>query len=214
MPSSAEALRTRAMDQGLSRATLNPDPLRQFQQWFEDAIATELPEPNSMSLATVDPEGQPWLRTVLLKLYDARGFVFYTNYESRKARQMDANPRVALLFPWVALARQVKITGRAERVPTTESLKYFATRPRGSQVGAWASPQSQVISSRSLLEGKVEEIKRKFAEGEVPLPSFWGGYRVVADTIEFWQGRENRLHDRFRYSRQSNGGWTIERLAP
>jgi pyridoxamine 5'-phosphate oxidase len=214
MPSSAEALRARAMDQGLSRATLDPDPLRQFQQWFEDAIATELPEPNSMSLATVDPEGQPWLRTVLLKLYDARGFVFYTNYESRKARQMDANPRVALLFPWVALARQVKITGRAERGPTTESLRYFATRPRGSQIGAWASPQSQVISSRSLLEGKVEEIKRKFAEGEVPLPSFWGGYRVVADSIEFWQGRENRLHDRFRYSRQSDGGWTIERLAP
>ena len=214
MSITAEALRARAMEQGVTRADLDPDPLLQFQCWFEDAIATALPEPNAMSLATVDADGQPWLRTVLLKLYDARGFVFYTNFESRKARQIDANHRVALLFPWVALARQVKITGRAQRVSTAESLKYFATRPRGSQIGAWASPQSQVISSRSLLEGKVEEIKRKFAQGEIPLPSFWGGYRVVPETIEFWQGRESRLHDRFRYSRTADGGWTIERLAP
>lgn len=214
MTSTAEAFRARAMERGLTRAELDPDPLKQFQRWYEDAIATGLPEPNGMSLATVDADGQPWLRTVLLKLYDTRGFVFYTNYESRKARHMDQNPRVALLFPWVALARQVKITGRAERVPTAESLKYFATRPRGSQIGAWASPQSQVISSRSLLEGKVEEIRRKFAEGEVPLPSFWGGYRVALDSIEFWQGRDSRLHDRFRYTRGEDGGWVIERLAP
>lgn len=214
MTTAAEEFRDRAMAEGLSRDALDPDPLRMFQRWYEDAIALELPEPNSLSLATVDAEGQPWLRTVLLKLYDERGFVFYTNYESRKARHMDANPRVALLFPWVALARQVKVTGRAERVSTAESLKYFATRPRGSQIGAWASPQSQVITSRSLLEAKVDEIRRKFAHGEVPLPSFWGGYRVAPDTIELWQGRESRLHDRFRYTRQSDGGWTIERLAP
>lgn len=214
MTTAAEAFRDRAMAEGLSRDALDPDPIQMFQRWFQDAIAMGLPEPNSLSLATVDAEAQPWLRTVLLKLYDERGFVFYTNYESCKARHMEANPRVALLFPWVALARQVKITGTAERISTAESLKYFATRPRGSQIGAWASPQSQVITSRSLLEAKVDEIKRKFSHGEVPLPSFWGGYRVTPATIELWQGRESRLHDRFRYTRQADGGWAIERLAP
>jgi pyridoxamine 5'-phosphate oxidase len=209
-----EEFRARAMDQGVSHADLEPDPFLQFQHWFEDTVSTGVPEPNGMSLATVAADGQPWLRTVLLKLYDERGFVFFTNYESSKAHQLETNPRVALLFPWVALARQVAITGSAVRIPTSESLKYFATRPRGSQIGAWASPQSQVIRSRSLLDAKVEEIKRKFGQGEVPLPSFWGGYRVVPDTIEFWQGRENRLHDRFRYSREPDGGWRIERLAP
>ncbi|MEJ2326648.1 MAG: pyridoxamine 5'-phosphate oxidase [Chromatiaceae bacterium] len=209
-----EEFRLRAMEQGISRADLEADPCLQFQHWFEDAIGTGIPEPNGMSLATVGADSQPWLRTVLLKLYDEQGFVFYTNHESNKAHQLEANPRVALLFPWVALARQVAITGRAVRIPRTESLKYFATRPRGSQIGAWASPQSQVIRSRSLLDAKVEEIKRKFAQGEVPLPSFWGGYRVVPHTIEFWQGRENRLHDRFRYSREPGEGWRIERLAP
>jgi pyridoxamine 5'-phosphate oxidase len=214
MTTAAEKFRARAMDEGLSRDALDPDPFRMFQRWFEDAIALGLPEPNSLSLATVDADGQPWLRTVLLKLYDERGFVFFTNYESGKAEHMAADPRVALLFPWVAVARQVKVTGTAERISTAESLRYFATRPRGSQIGAWASPQSQVITSRSLLEAKVDEIKRKFAHGEVPLPSFWGGYRVAPSTIELWQGRESRLHDRFRYTRQPDGGWTIERLAP
>jgi len=214
MTTSVEAFRARVMDEGLSRDALDPDPLRIFQCWFEDAIALGLPEPNGLSLATVDADGQPWLRTVLLKLYDERGFVFFTNYESRKAEHIAADPRVALLFPWVAVARQVKVTGTAERISTAESLRYFATRPRGSQIGAWASPQSQVITSRSLLEAKVDEIRRKFAQGEVPLPSFWGGYRVRPATIELWQGRESRLHDRFRYTRQADGGWTIERLAP
>jgi pyridoxamine 5'-phosphate oxidase len=167
-----------------------------------------------MSVATVDANGQPTLRTVLLKIYDEQGFVFFTNYESTKAKQIDAHPQVALLFPWVGLARQVKITGTASRVPTAESMKYFATRGRGSQIGAWASPQSQIISSRSLLEAKVDEIKRKFRKGEVPLPSFWGGYRVVPKTIEFWQGRENRLHDRFVYTLTDSGAWDIERRAP
>lgn len=202
------------MAHGLSREELKPDPIEQFQGWFDEAIATGIPEPNGMSLATVDADGQPWLRTVLLKLYDRSGLVFFTNYESRKSHQIAGNPKVALLFPWVALARQVKIIGRAERIPTAESLKYFVTRPRGSQIGAWASPQSQVITSRSLLEAKVDEIKRKFSHGEVPLPDFWGGFRVVPQRIEFWQGRENRLHDRFAYSLKTDGGWHIERLAP
>jgi pyridoxamine 5'-phosphate oxidase len=214
MTTSPEAFRAHAMEQGLSRNELDPNPFRQFQQWFEDAIATGIPEPNGMSLATVDETGQPWLRTVLLKLYDEQGFVFFTNYHSNKARQIAGNPKVALLFPWVALARQVKIHGSASKVPTAESLKYFATRPRGSQIGAWASPQSEVITSRSLLEAKVDEIKRKFAHGEIPLPDFWGGYRVVPDRIELWQGRESRLHDRFAYDREPEGNWRIERLAP
>jgi pyridoxamine 5'-phosphate oxidase len=201
------------MAQGLDLPELNADPIVQFERWYRQTIDAKLPEPNAMSLATVDSDGQPSLRTVLLKLYDAQGFVFFTNYHSRKARQIDANDRVALLFPWVALARQVKILGHAARIPTAESLKYFTTRPRGSQIGAWSSPQSQVITSRSLLEQKVEEIKRKFADGDVPLPDFWGGYRVVPDSIEFWQGRDSRLHDRFRYTRD-NGSWRIERLAP
>jgi pyridoxamine 5'-phosphate oxidase len=202
------------MEHGLARGELPASPFLQFQRWFEEAIATGIPEPNAMSLATVGDDGQPWLRSVLLKLYDERGFVFFTHYGSRKAQQIEGNPRAALLFPWVALARQVAITGRAQKIPTVESVKYFATRPRGSQIGAWASPQSQVISSRSLLETKVEEMRRKLAQGEIPLPSFWGGYRVVPDTIEFWQGRENRLHDRFRYGRGSDGAWQVERLAP
>ena len=211
---SVEALRHHWMTRGIRQSDLDPDPFHQFELWFAQAIDSGIAEPNGMSLATVDADGQPWLRTVLLKLYDERGFVFFTNYESRKARQLEENPRAALLLPWVALGRQVKITGRAERVPTAESMKYFMTRPRGSQIGAWASPQSQVITSRSLLEAKVDEIRRKFADGEVPLPSFWGGYRVVPDTIEFWQARENRLHDRFIYRRESEAHWTIARLAP
>ncbi|KAA6186917.1 pyridoxamine 5'-phosphate oxidase [Thiohalocapsa marina] len=211
-PDPAE-FRARAMAEGLNRADLDPDPVEQFRRWYTQTIETRLPEPNAMSLATVDADGQPTLRTVLLKFYDTQGFVFFTNYHSRKARQIDANNRVALLFPWVALARQVKITGRAARISTLESLKYFATRPRGSQIGAWSSPQSEVITSRTMLEQKVDQMKRKFAQGEVPLPDFWGGYRVVPDTIEFWQGRDSRLHDRFRYSKGA-GGWSVERLAP
>ena len=202
------------MEQGLSRSSLDPDPIRLFEQWYTAAIETALPEPNAMTLCTVDEGGQPYVRTVLLKLFDREGFVFFTNFESRKARQIDHNPQVAALFPWVALARQVQITGRAERIPTAESLRYFATRPRGSQIGAWSSPQSQVITSRSLLEAKVAEMKQRFAHAEIPLPDFWGGYRIVPSRIEFWQGRESRLHDRFLYTREGDGSWRIERLAP
>ncbi|MEA3412239.1 MAG: pyridoxamine 5'-phosphate oxidase [Pseudomonadota bacterium] len=210
----AEQLRSRWMSKGLDRDMLDPDPFVQFESWYMEAMESGIPEPNAMSLATVSDTGQPWLRTVLLKIYDQRGFVFFTNFESRKARQIEGNPHVALLFPWVALGRQVKITGTAERIPTAESVKYFATRPRGSQIGAWASPQSNVVNSRSLLEARVAEIKNKFKQGEVPLPSFWGGYRVAPHTIEFWQARESRLHDRFGYRREVEGGWRIDRLAP
>jgi len=210
----AEELRAFWMSRGLTRAELDPDPYKQFERWYEDALDSGIPEPNALSLATVGEDGQPWLRTVLLKLYDETGFVFFTNYGSRKARQIGANAKVAMLFPWVALGRQVKITGAASKIPTRESLKYFMTRGRGSQIGAWASPQSEVITSRSLLDAKVDEIRRKFASGEVPLPSFWGGYRVEPATIEFWQARENRLHDRFFYNRNAVGEWEVSRLAP
>lgn len=214
MKNHADSLRSEWMKTGLDRHDLDPDPFKQFEVWFTQAIESGIQEPNAMSLATADASGQPWTRTVLLKLYDEHGFVFFTNYESDKARQIAENNRVSLLFPWVGLGRQVKIGGTAEKIPTVESVRYFATRARGSQIGAWASPQSQVISSRSLLEAKVDEIKRKFQDGEVPLPSFWGGYRVVPQTIEFWQGRENRLHDRFVYTRENDDQWSIERKAP
>jgi len=209
----SETFRRAAMAHGLSRSELDPDPVCQFQSWYEQAIAQGIPEPNAMTLATVDEAGQPWCRTVLLKLYDAAGFVFFTNFESRKSKQIEGNPRVALLFPWVALARQVQITGTATRISAVESLKYFVTRPRGSQIGAWASPQSQVIKTRALLDEKVSEMQRRFADGRIPLPDFWGGYRVAPTEIEFWQGRESRLHDRFRY-RKAQNGWVVERLAP
>jgi pyridoxamine 5'-phosphate oxidase len=193
---------------------LRPDPIEQFELWFEQARSAGVLEPNAMGLATVAADGQPSLRTVLLKYVDKRGFVFFTNLESRKAREMATNPRVALLFPWLALQRQVVITGAAERVSTAETLKYFLTRPRGSQLAAWVSRQSCVITSRQILEMEWEKMKQKFAQGQVPLPSFWGGYRVKPQEIEFWQGRENRLHDRFMYTKRADGTWSIARLAP
>ena len=216
MKTRAEEIRNEGMAAGLKRADMNPDPYREFEKRFELAIDSGIPEPNAMTVATIDEHGQPWVRTVLLKTYDERGFVFFTNYESRKARHIAGNPRVALSFPWFALGWEVKVTGEAKRVSFTESARYFSTRPRGSQIGAWASPQSQVITSRSLLDAKVEEIKRKMHEHEVPLPAFWGGFRVRPSTIEFWQARDSRLHDRFLYSRDEtlDSGWHIERLAP
>jgi pyridoxamine 5'-phosphate oxidase len=200
-------------DRGLRREDLAADAMVQFEGWFQQAVELKLHEPNAMSLATVDPAGRPLLRTVLLKYFDTNGFVFFTNYQSRKAKHIAGNPQVSLLFPWVILERQVIVQGRAEKISAAESLKYFSSRPRESQLGAWVSDQSSVISSRKLLLQKLAEIKDKFAHGEVPLPSFWGGYRVVPETIEFWQGGSARLHDRFFYERK-DGAWQIERLSP
>ncbi len=198
----------------LRRKDLQDDPFKQFETWFQQACDVDLLEPNAMTLATVSEQGQPFMRTVLLKYFDDRGFVFFTNYESRKAHQIASNPRVSILFTWLALQRQIHITGTVEKVTTAESWEYFTSRPRGSQLGAWSSQQSSVISSRQLLLMQFEEIKRKFLNGEVPLPAFWGGYRIVPDSFEFWQGCSNRLHDRFLYSRQEEQSWEIQRLAP
>jgi pyridoxamine 5'-phosphate oxidase len=210
-PDVAELRRNYTRD-GLSRADLDPDPVAQFRRWFTQAVEAQIVEPNAMVLGTTDGK-RPSARSVLLKAYDERGFVFFTNYESRKAKEIAANAHVSLLFPWYPLERQVSILGRAERISPAESLAYFVSRPHGSRLGAWVSQQSSVINSRQLLEMKLEEIKQKFADGEVPLPSFWGGFRVVPSEIEFWQGRENRLHDRFRYA-LSGTDWAIERLSP
>ena len=198
----------------LTREMLDPDPYGQFERWFQETCNAGLSEPNAMTLATVGADGQPTLRTVLLKLFDRDGFVFYTNYGSRKAQQIAVNSRVALLFPWVKLARQVAITGVAEKVSLAESARYFASRPHESQLGAWISQQSSELTSRQLLMNELEKIKARFRKGEVPLPDFWGGYRVRPASIEFWQGQTSRLHDRFLYTRQADASWTIERLAP
>ena len=200
-------------NEGLSKEELSPDPFLQFESWFKEANETE-PIPNAMSLATVNHSGSPMMRTVLLKLFDENGFVFFTNYKSRKAEQISENQNVAVLFNWVALERQVSINGVAEKVERSESLKYFMGRPRGSQLGAWVSDQHSVLSSRKILEMKLDEIKRKFGENEIPLPEFWGGFRIKPKRFEFWQGRPNRLHDRFLYSKIDDESWEIERLAP
>ena len=208
------ALRRSATGFALDREDLADDPVIQFEEWFRYACETVPMDPNAVSLSTVDSQNKPSSRTVLLKYFDENGFVFFTNFESKKAEHIVANANVALLFFWSDAARQVKIQGTAEKISASETLKYFVSRPRGSQIGAWVSAQSSVISSRSLLEAKFQEIKRKFKNKDVPLPSFWGGYRVVPEEIEFWQGRRNRLHDRFQYTRRQDGGWDIERLAP
>jgi pyridoxamine 5'-phosphate oxidase len=198
----------------LERADLDPDPIAQFGRWFDEAIErVDDAEPNAMTLASVSPEGTPGARTVLLKYFDQDGFVFFTNLESRKARHIEENPSVALLFWWPMLERQIEITGTAERISSAESAKYFMTRPRGSQLGAWVSDQSRVLTSRKALQIKLGEMKKKFADGEVPLPKFWGGYRVTPSTIEFWQGQPDRLHDRLQYVREG-AAWRIQRLSP
>ena len=209
-----EDMRRNYAARSLDLTDLNADPLVQFDHWMREAIESQMLEPNAMSLATANETGQPSLRTLLIKGFDHYGLVFFTNYSSAKARDIKTNPRVALMFTWLPLERQVVITGAAAKITTAESLKYFLSRPRDSQIGAWASRQSEVISTRSVLETKFAEMKAKFVRGEVPLPDHWGGYRVVPETIEFWQGRPNRIHDRFRYRKESDANWTIERLMP
>ncbi len=202
----------------LNREDLAADPVAQFRAWFAEASAApEIIEVNAMTLSTVSPDGQPSSRTVLLKAYDERGFVFFTNYQSRKAHDIAANPRVALLFPWLGLERQLKIEGVAEKISRTETVKYFLSRPTGSRLGAWVSTQSSVVSSKSLLLTKLDEMKRKFAGGEIPCPDFWGGFRILPSRFEFWQGGKDRIHDRFEYQRSEGGDrddWDISRLAP
>ena len=207
-------MRQEYMTKGLHKEDLYNCPFKQFEKWFNEAIDAKLCEPNAMSLATVGNDMIPSLRTVLLKTFDKDGFVFFSNYKSKKAKQIEENGNAAIHFPWLQLERQVKIEGEIEKISKTDSMKYFLSRPKGSQLGAWVSHQSEVISSRSLLEAKFDEIKRKFVKGEVPFPSFWGGYIVKPKVIEFWQGGKDRLHDRFEYKLEDDNSWSIERLAP
>jgi pyridoxamine 5'-phosphate oxidase len=205
------ALRREYGDRGLEEAALTDDPLELFGRWLDDASV--LHEPNAMVVASVSVDGRPSARMVLLKGLDERGFVFYTNYASRKGSELDARPDVALLFPWHDLQRQVRVEGKASRVTRQESEAYFSSRPRGSQIGAWASPQSRVVTSREALDTAYQAVEERFGEGEVPLPPYWGGYRVEPRTVEFWQGRKGRMHDRLVYHRE-DGTWLVERLAP
>ncbi|MGK0419293.1 MAG: pyridoxamine 5'-phosphate oxidase [Candidatus Pseudothioglobus sp.] len=204
-------LRKEYLKSGIVKGDLKVNPIEQFSLWFSQAIEANIVEPSAMSLATSDD--YIGIRTVLLKYFDNKGFVFFTNYESKKSRQIQNNPQAALLFPWLALERQVKIIGSVEKITKLESLKYFSSRPKDSQLGAWSSNQSSKISSRAILVDQFAVMKKKFASGEIPLPEFWGGYRVVPESIEFWQGRESRLHDRLIYERKDEE-WVISRLSP
>ncbi len=206
-------LRRDYTQRGLDLPDLDPDPFAQFELWFKQAQEADLLEPNALILSTVSPEGAPYQRTVLLKYFDRDGLVFFTNYGSRKAQHMAGNAQVSLLFPWYPLERQVAIAGIASKISAAESLRYFSSRPRGSQLGAWVSQQSTIISSRQLLEMQFEKMKEKFLNQEIPLPEFWGGYRVKPTSFEFWQGRSSRLHDRFLYSLKDRD-WAIARLSP
>lgn len=198
---------------GLLEKDLARDPFRQFDKWFQEAEAAKLVEPNAMTLATSTKDGRPSARTVLLKGVDGRGFVFYTNYESRKGRELAENPRASLLLPWVALERQVIIEGSLVKLSREENAAYFHSRPRASQLGAWVSQQSAIITGRSVLEDAMKTLEKKHAGAEIPLPPAWGGYRLSPESVEFWQGRRSRLHDRLRYRREK-GEWIVERLAP
>jgi pyridoxamine 5'-phosphate oxidase len=207
-------LRREYETEGLRRADLHPDPIEQFTTWFSTAVNTGLPDANAIALATATPDGKPSVRIVLLKGFDQRGFVFFTNYQSDKGRELVANSQAAFVIYWVQLERQIRVAGRVEKTSRAESQVYFHSRPRGSQLGAWVSHQSEVIDARRILEARLAEMTERFAGVEIELPPHWGGYRIVPEALEFWQGRANRLHDRFRYIRQPDGSWTIDRLAP
>jgi pyridoxamine 5'-phosphate oxidase len=211
---SLQTLRREYASRALDEAGVSDDPIEQFRVWFDEACRAELVDVNAMTLATASADGEPSARTVLLKDVDARGFVFFTNYQSAKARDLDENPRASLLFFWVELERQVRVTGGVSKVAPDESAAYFQTRPPDSQLSAWASPQSAAVPDRAALELRVEAIRRKYEDRPIPLPPFWGGYRVAAERVEFWQGRPNRLHDRLLYTRRADGTWTRVRLAP
>ena len=212
-PKSAAELRELYTQRGLTETDLGPDPLAQFREWFDQVRALQLPEHNAMALATTDKQGRPSARMVLLRGLDERGFVFFTNYDSRKGHELAENPFAALIFYWAELSRQVRVEGSVEKISGEESDAYFATRPRLSQLSAWASNQDQPIPNRALLEERMDVLAARYPN-EVPRPPYWGGYRVVPEAIEFWQSRPNRLHDRFRYTRSPDGTWVIERLAP
>jgi len=199
---------------GLRRHDLDPDPIRQFQKWFQQAVEAGAVEPSAMTLATAAPGGVPSTRIVLLKGIDERGFVFYTNYESRKGKDLATNPQAAVVFFWAELERQVSVIGITNKLSREESEAYFKTRPRGARLGAWASRQSEVITNREALEQRFQEFEQKYPGDNIPLPSYWGGYVLGPQRIEFWQGRPNRLHDRFAYTKQPGGDWAIERLSP
>ena len=209
-----EQIRREYLLGGLRREHLHDNPFQQFEVWLQQAVASQIPDPTAMVLATVDAGGQPDQRIVLLKQLDEQGFVFYTNYASKKARDMAVNAKVSLHFPWHMMERQVRVNGTARRLSTAESLKYFISRPPESQLAAWASQQSSRISSRRFLLAQFEHMKEKFAGGKIPLPDFWGGYRVEPNRFEFWQGGASRLHDRFEYLQTESGAWDIGRLAP
>nr|WP_078661014.1 pyridoxamine 5'-phosphate oxidase [Streptomyces sp. NRRL B-24484] len=208
-------MRKHYQHEGLAEGDVAADPVTQFTKWFHEADEAGVVEPNAMVLSTADAAGRPSSRTVLLKGYDLRGFVFYTNYGSRKGGELAVNPQAALLFPWIELARQVIVCGRVEKVGRDETAAYFRTRPHGSQLGAWASEQSSPVAGREVLEQRYADLAARYPEGEgVPVPPFWGGYRVVPESVEFWQGRENRLHDRLVFVAEGDEGWRVERLCP
>jgi len=208
-----QEMRTDYKKATLDEKSVPHEPFTLFETWFSQAVESQVKDPNTMLLATSSKENIPNIRAVLLKIFDEKGFVFFTNYNSVKAKEIEENPHVALEFLWLDLERQVRVLGRCEKISTAESMAYFMKRSRGSQIGAWVSEQSSVISSRKMLQMQIEKMKEKFAKGSVPLPDFWGGYRVIPTQIEFWQGRESRLHDRIRYTKTKES-WQIERLAP
>jgi pyridoxamine 5'-phosphate oxidase len=213
-PRDPTASRYEHAGQGLRRTDLDPDPIKQFSNWFTAATEAGIRDVNAMSLATAGPDAKPSVRILLLKGFDQDGFVFFSNYESGKGKQLDANPYAAMAFYWIELDRQIRISGKVERTSREESQIYFHSRPIGSQLGAWASRQSEVLDARRGLDARMAEMTERFGDGPVPLPPNWGGYRLKPDVFEFWQGCPNRLHDRFRYTLEPDGHWLIERLAP